>query len=207
MTAKHMLVYYRKAMWHRLEKEVRLLNDQQTNGDPWIGADARYLPGQQVRGQVTRLTQFGVFVEIEPGLEGILYAFEVGTGPGALGGFVRGQELQLYVKNRDVSRRRLELSLQHGLMPGLLEESALPPDLLRHAPAVSERQTGVHPLLTGEELRCQSCQRAVRASWRYCVYCGGSLQRICATCGALQADLPDARYCWSCGQSVASSMG
>lgn len=188
------------------EKEVLLLNDQQP-GDVWAHAEERYQIGQQVRGTVTRQTQFGVFVQIEPGLEGIVYAFEMGGGPSALTAYAPGQEMQLYVKNIDSNRRRLELSLGDAPMPGLLNEHALPPEVRRKrqpaAPSwptplpLPERQTDAHhPAWTA----CPSCQRPLAPGWKFCVYCGGSLQRRCPDCGSAQPDLPDVRYCHACGR-------
>ncbi len=182
------------------------MDDQQRSENAWAGAEARYQPGQEVRGTVTRVAQFGVFAQVEPGIEGIVYAFELGQGPSALVGFAPGQEMHLYVKSIDAGRKRLELSLEKQPMPGLIAERELPPTARRQPlpgelplpkpqfpPETSGRQS---------ELACPTCQRAVQASWKYCVYCGGSLRRHCPACGAAQPDLPDARYCYECGQRV-----
>ena len=46
--------------------------------DPWeADIPARYAPGDVVTGKVTKLTNFGVFVELEPGLEGLLHISEL----------------------------------------------------------------------------------------------------------------------------------
>jgi small subunit ribosomal protein S1 len=51
---------------------------KQMANDPWEGdIPGRYTPGQKVRGKVTKLTNFGVFVELEPGLEGLLHISEL----------------------------------------------------------------------------------------------------------------------------------
>jgi small subunit ribosomal protein S1 len=51
---------------------------KQMNNDPWEGdIPGRYLPGQKVKGKVTKLTNFGVFVELEQGLEGLLHISEL----------------------------------------------------------------------------------------------------------------------------------
>src|SRR5713226_3299587 len=110
----------------------------QTN--PWSNVEDRYQPGQQITGKVTRLTHFGLFVEVEPGLEGIVYTFELGQRPSALASFAPDQQLQLYVKSIDVARKRLELSphQEQGLLTthNLPLETPLPltnnkPDLLQ----------------------------------------------------------------------------
>ncbi|MGA9669558.1 MAG: 30S ribosomal protein S1 [Terracidiphilus sp.] len=50
---------------------------KQLQPEPWTIAPARLLPGQRVTGTVTRLMDFGVFVEIEPGLEGLIHISEM----------------------------------------------------------------------------------------------------------------------------------
>jgi small subunit ribosomal protein S1 len=54
------------------------LGMKQINNDPWEGdIPGRYHPGDVVKGKVTKLTNFGVFVELEPGLEGLLHISEL----------------------------------------------------------------------------------------------------------------------------------
>lgn len=184
------------------------MNDQQPI-NAWMHAEERYQSGQDVRGVVTRVAQFGVFVQLEPGLEGVVYAFELGSGPAALAGIAPGQEMHLYVKNIDASRRRLELSLSSASMPGLLDEHVLPPSIRqRNRPdelpwplpsPLPEMPGRTYP---ADQSTCQTCQRQVQASWKFCVYCGGSLQRVCQACGSTQPDLPDARFCYECGKPM-----
>ena len=50
---------------------------KQLQPEPWETAVARYLPGARVTGTVTRLTDFGAFVELEPGLEGMIHVSEM----------------------------------------------------------------------------------------------------------------------------------
>jgi small subunit ribosomal protein S1 len=50
---------------------------KQLQPEPWTTAPARLLPGQRVTGTVTRLMDFGAFVEIEPGLEGLIHISEM----------------------------------------------------------------------------------------------------------------------------------
>ncbi len=50
---------------------------KQLQPEPWETAAERYLPGQRIAGDVTRLTDFGAFVELEPGLEGLIHISEM----------------------------------------------------------------------------------------------------------------------------------
>jgi len=53
---------------------------KQLQPEPWVAAADRYLAGQRVTGDVTRLTDFGAFVEIEPGIEGLIHISEMAWG-------------------------------------------------------------------------------------------------------------------------------
>ncbi|SPE17794.1 30S ribosomal protein S1 [Candidatus Sulfotelmatomonas gaucii] len=50
---------------------------KQLQPEPWETAAERYVPGQRIAGAVTRLTDFGAFVELEPGLEGLIHISEM----------------------------------------------------------------------------------------------------------------------------------
>ena len=45
--------------------------------DPWEGAEERYQEGQRVTGQVVSTAEYGVFVELEKGLEGLIHSSEI----------------------------------------------------------------------------------------------------------------------------------
>src|SRR5207244_3982729 len=60
------------------ERKRIALGLKQMNNDPWEGdIPGRYKPGEVKKGKVTKLTNFGVFVELEPGLEGLLHISEL----------------------------------------------------------------------------------------------------------------------------------
>jgi len=50
---------------------------KQLQPEPWETAAERFVPGQRIAGDVTRLTDFGAFVELEPGLEGLIHISEM----------------------------------------------------------------------------------------------------------------------------------
>jgi hypothetical protein len=182
------------------------LDNHSIVNSPWADAETRYCVGQEVRGIVTRVAQFGVFVQVEPGLEGIVYAFELGQGASAMAGIAVGQEMQLYVKSIDVGKKRLELGPQNEATPGLMGERSVPPVALRNSqleerpwfPPLSLPDT---PIEQGNR-SCPTCLRSIQHAWKYCVYCGGSLRRHCPACATIQPDLRDARFCCECGKSL-----
>ncbi len=53
---------------------------KQLQAEPWDTAPEKYLAGQRVTGTVTRLTDFGAFVEVEPGVEGLIHISEMSWG-------------------------------------------------------------------------------------------------------------------------------
>src|SRR5213079_952302 len=95
------------------EKRRIALGLKQMANDPWEGdIPARYHPGQVVKGKVTKITNFGVFVELEPGLEGLLHISELTDGkvdkPEAL--VKQDQEIEVRVLRVDPAERKIGLS-------------------------------------------------------------------------------------------------
>lgn len=86
---------------------------KQLLGDPWAIAGDTYKAGQLRSGRVTRVADFGVFVELEPGLEGLIPASETGIGrSGDLKkAFPAGTDLQFVVVDVDAAARRIRLSV------------------------------------------------------------------------------------------------
>jgi len=80
--------------------------------DPWDGAAQRYTVGLVVTGRVTRLTDFGAFVELEPGLEGLLHVSQMGKErvrrPSEA--VKTGQELSVRISALEPERQRISLS-------------------------------------------------------------------------------------------------
>jgi small subunit ribosomal protein S1 len=62
------------------ESKKMSLGLKQLEPEPWETAPAKYQPGQRVAGTVTRLTDFGAFVELEPGIEGLIHISEMAWG-------------------------------------------------------------------------------------------------------------------------------
>lgn len=82
--------------------------------DPWADAATQYPPGTQVSGKVTRLQSFGAFVELQPGLEGLVHISELGGGrriahPEDV--VQSGQPIEVRVLEVDGEKRRVSLTL------------------------------------------------------------------------------------------------
>ncbi len=88
--------------------------------DPWDGIEAVAPIGQVLAGQVTRITEFGAFVRLGPGVEGLLHVSEIGARmTHASEGVEVGQQLLVVAKAIDKAKRRISLTLApHGASPG-----------------------------------------------------------------------------------------
>jgi small subunit ribosomal protein S1 len=86
---------------------------KQLAADPWSKAADTYKPGQLRTGRVTRVAEFGPFVELEPGVEGLVPASETGVGrDGDLKkAFPAGKEIEVVVSDVDPAARRIRLSV------------------------------------------------------------------------------------------------
>jgi small subunit ribosomal protein S1 len=87
---------------------------KQLTDDPWSQAVPKYPIGQVVQGRVSRIAEFGVFVELEPGVVGLLPNQESGVGKGAdlRKTFTVGQPIGVSVLEIDAPGRRIRLSIK-----------------------------------------------------------------------------------------------
>jgi small subunit ribosomal protein S1 len=85
--------------------------------DPWNDAASRFPEGTEATGRVMRLETFGAFVELAPGLEGLVHISEMGAGRRlnhSREAVEQGQEVQVRVLGVDTTRRRISLSMNTG---------------------------------------------------------------------------------------------
>ena len=85
-------------------------------GDPWMGVERRYGVGSVVPGKVMRVVDFGAFIELEPGVEGLAHISELSDKPiQRPSDAVRvGQEVQARIQNVSEADHRISLSLKFG---------------------------------------------------------------------------------------------
>ncbi|WP_455476021.1 30S ribosomal protein S1 [Bartonella sp. B17] len=91
------------------------LGMKQLESDPWESISVRYPIGKKIIGAVTNITDYGGFVEIEPGIEGLIHVSEMSwtkknIHPGKL--LSTSQEVEVVVLEIDPSKRRISLSLK-----------------------------------------------------------------------------------------------
>ena len=86
--------------------------------DPWQGIDAKYPVGARFHGRVTNITDYGAFVELEPGIEGLIHVSEMSwtkknVHPGKI--VATSQEVDVQVLEVDPVKRRISLGLKQTL--------------------------------------------------------------------------------------------
>jgi small subunit ribosomal protein S1 len=91
------------------------LGMKQLMSDPWDGAGAKYPVGLKLKGRVTNITDYGAFVELEPGVEGLVHVSEMSwtkknVHPGKI--VSTSQEVEVMVLDVDMSKRRISLGLK-----------------------------------------------------------------------------------------------
>ncbi|HEV8613939.1 MAG TPA: 30S ribosomal protein S1 [Methylomirabilota bacterium] len=99
---------------NRAAKRISL-GMKQVEPDPWATIEERYKPGLRVQGRVRNLTDFGAFIELEPGVDGLLHISDmswtrnVGHPSEVL---KKGQELDTQILNIDRENKRISLGLK-----------------------------------------------------------------------------------------------
>jgi small subunit ribosomal protein S1 len=91
------------------------LSVKQLSEDPWLTAAEHYREGDKMRGQVTRCVDFGAFVEVAPGIEGLVHISEMSykkriVNPQDI--VSEGDTVAVLVKEVDAEKRRLSLSIR-----------------------------------------------------------------------------------------------
>ena len=93
------------------------LGMKQLESDPWDAVAAKYPVGSKLTGQVTNITEYGAFVEIEPGIEGLVHVSEMSwtkknVHPGKI--VSTSQEVEVVVLEVDSEKRRISLGLKQA---------------------------------------------------------------------------------------------
>ena len=98
---------------HRISLGMKQLQD-----DPWQGIEAKYPVGARFKGRVTNITDYGAFVELEPGIEGLIHVSEMSwtkknVHPGKI--VSTSQEVEVQVLEVDPVKRRISLGLKQTM--------------------------------------------------------------------------------------------
>ena len=103
----------------RINKDTQRisLGMKQLESDPWDGASQKYPIGAKLSGRVTNITEYGAFVELEPGIEGLVHVSEMSwtkknVHPGKI--VSTSQEVDVMVLEVDADKRRISLGLKQA---------------------------------------------------------------------------------------------
>ena len=99
---------------NRAAKRISL-GMKQVEPDPWATIEERYRPGSRVQGRVRNLTDFGAFIELEPGVDGLLHISDMSwtRNVGHPSEILRkGQDLETQILNIDRDNKRISLGLK-----------------------------------------------------------------------------------------------
>ncbi len=93
------------------------LGMKQLESDPWEGAVAKYPVGARLHGAVTNITEYGAFIELEAGIEGLVHVSEMSwtkknVHPGKI--VSTSQEVDVVVLDVDLEKRRISLGLKQA---------------------------------------------------------------------------------------------
>jgi len=94
------------------------LGMKQLESDPWEGIEAKYPVGTRFTGRVTNITDYGAFVELEPGIEGLIHVSEMSwtkknVHPGKI--VSTSQEVEVVILEVDSQKRRVSLGLKQTM--------------------------------------------------------------------------------------------
>ncbi len=94
------------------------LGIKQLDADPWEGVEAKYPVSAKYTGRVTNITDYGAFVELEPGVEGLVHVSEMSwtkknVHPGKI--VSTSQEVEVMVLDVDPQKRRISLGLKQTM--------------------------------------------------------------------------------------------
>ena len=106
-----------------VENEKFSLGIKQIEKNPWESLDQKYQPGTVVTGKVTNLTDFGIFIELEEGIEGLVHISELSQKRVKLSSdlFAVGDMVSAVIKNIDLKNRKIRLSIKELEAPSAEE--------------------------------------------------------------------------------------
>ena len=119
--------------------------------NPWSKAERNYPPNAVVKGKVSKLMEFGAFVEVERGVEGLVHISELSHKHVRRPGDVvqEGDEIEVLVLSVDAEAQRMSLSLRQTMEPEPEEKKEGGPESAPETPAKPKRKKPAKPLKGG----------------------------------------------------------
>jgi small subunit ribosomal protein S1 len=110
------------------DKNRITLSIKATQPNPWLDVSDKYAVDSRVKGEIVRLAQFGAFVKLEPGVEGLIHISNLGTGRRInhpKEAVEVGQSIEAYVLSVNADSRKISLSLQPKPKPKQIDYPAV----------------------------------------------------------------------------------
>ena len=103
-----------KILKYDSSKERVSLGLKQVQPNPWESAQENYIPGTKVKGEVVSVKDYGIFVELDDGIEGLIHVSEVSwtSDKGPIKGINAGDTVEAQVLEVDVENKRISLGLK-----------------------------------------------------------------------------------------------
>ncbi len=97
------------------EKDKIILSIKHINPNPWENVEEKYAPGKKIKGKVVSIQDFGAFIELEPGIDGLLHVSEMSwtrkkIHPSKI--LQLGEVVEVMIKEVNPSEQRISLSLK-----------------------------------------------------------------------------------------------
>jgi len=130
------------------------LGMKQLQADPWQGIEAKFPVGTRFKGRVTNITDYGAFVELEPGIEGLIHVSEMSwtkknVHPGKI--VSTSQEVEVQILEVDPVKRRISLGLKQTMRnPWELFVEKYPPGTLIEGEVKNKTEFGLFLGLDGD---------------------------------------------------------
>ncbi len=129
------------------ERERISLGMKQMTPDPWKSVEEKFVVGSRVKGKVVGLTDYGAFVELEKGIEGLIHVSEMSwakkiSHPSNV--VQAGEEVETVILNVDRNRRRISLGLKQVIPnPWLLAKEKYPVGTIVKGPVRNVTDFGI----------------------------------------------------------------
>lgn len=115
------------------------LSLRSVQSDPWVTEIYKYSNGAKVKGTITRIAPFGLFVELEPGIEGLVHVSKLGLDhhvEDLSTEFKTGDEIEAYIEMVNVADRKISLTMNKkasdkDLVVNINKDEATDPELLK----------------------------------------------------------------------------
>lgn len=113
------------------EKGKISLGLKQNRPEPWTVIDEKYQGGQVITGKIVQIKDYGAFVELEPGLDGLVHISEIAYKrvTNIADEISVGQEVTAKILEIDKERKRISLSIKETLEPPTAQEEAAPAEV------------------------------------------------------------------------------